>query len=168
MSPHDGARAGARTRGRRPGPPPQPRPTGERGSTLPLVVGFALLALAVVLAVVSASSLYLERKRLLALADGAALAAADAWAVADAVADADGVRVAAEHRAMDRAAADYLAEVAPAEAELVAVESNDGASATVQLRGVWRAPVSVDWLPIEVELVVQSTARSVFTVPADR
>ncbi|GGR22660.1 pilus assembly protein TadG-related protein [Agromyces mediolanus] len=139
----------------------------ERGSTLPLVFGFALLALAVVLVVASASSLYLERKRLLALADGAALAAADAWAIEDAVAQLDGVRVEAEQRAMQEAAEGYLAQIAPTGVELAAVESRDGTSATVRLRGLWRAPVSSELLPIEVELEVESTARSVFSVPAE-
>jgi len=139
----------------------------ERGSTLPLVFGFALLALAVVLVVASASSLYLERKRLLDLADGAALTAADAWAISDAVADVDGVRVEAERRAMREAAEEYLAQIAPTDVELVAVESRDGTSATVRLRGVWRAPMSSELLPIEVELEVESTARSIFQVPAE-
>ncbi|GLU89616.1 pilus assembly protein TadG-related protein [Agromyces sp. NBRC 114283] len=139
----------------------------ERGSTLPLVFGFALLALAVVLVVASASSLYLERKRLLALADGAALAAADAWAIEDAVAQRDGVRVEAEQRAMQEAADGYLAQIAPRGVALAAVESRDGTSATVRLRGLWRAPVSSELLPIEVELEVESTARSVFSVPAE-
>lgn len=139
----------------------------ERGSTLPLVFGFALLALAVVLVVASASSLYLERKRLLALADGAALAAADAWAIEDAVAQLDGVRVEAEQRAMQEAADGYLSQTAPTGVALAAVESRDGASATVRLRGVWRAPVSSELLPIEVELEVESTARSVFSVPGE-
>ncbi|MFK4728212.1 hypothetical protein ROT00_00840 [Agromyces mediolanus] len=139
----------------------------ERGSTLPLVFGFALLALAVVLVVASASSLYLERKRLLALADGAALAAADAWTIGDAVAGADGVRITTDGAAMRSAAVAYLTESAPSGIALVAVESADGASATVRLRGVWRAPVSSELLPIEVELEVESTARSVFQVPAE-
>ncbi|WP_279399728.1 pilus assembly protein TadG-related protein [Agromyces soli] len=134
---------------------------------MPLVFGFALLALAVVLVVVSASSLYLERKRLLDLADGAALNAADAWAISDAVADAGGVRVEAEHRAMREAAEEYLAQIGPTDVALVAVESRDGTSATVRLRGVWRAPVSSGLLPIEVEVEVESTARSVFHVPTE-
>lgn len=51
---------------------------GEEGQITLLSIGFGLLALTLVLVVVAASSVYLERKQLLALADGAAADAADA------------------------------------------------------------------------------------------
>jgi len=51
---------------------------GESGQITLLSIGFGLLALTLVLVVAAASSLYLERKQLLALADGAAADAADA------------------------------------------------------------------------------------------
>ena len=41
-----------------------PSPADERGSILPLVAGFGAVCLALVLVVASATSLYLERKRL--------------------------------------------------------------------------------------------------------
>ncbi|PYG00436.1 hypothetical protein SAMN05216184_1036 [Georgenia satyanarayanai] len=51
---------------------------GESGQIMLLSLGFGVLALALVLVVAAASSVYLERKQLLALADGAAADAADA------------------------------------------------------------------------------------------
>lgn len=51
---------------------------GESGQITLLTLGFALVAIALILVVASASSIHLERKRLLALADGAAADAADA------------------------------------------------------------------------------------------
>ncbi|WP_230976421.1 pilus assembly protein TadG-related protein [Georgenia wutianyii] len=51
---------------------------GESGQITLLSIGFGLLALTLVLVLAAASSLYLERKQLLALADGAAADAADA------------------------------------------------------------------------------------------
>ncbi len=51
---------------------------GESGQITLLSIGFGLLALTLVLVVAAASSIYLERKQLLALADGAAADAADA------------------------------------------------------------------------------------------
>lgn len=51
---------------------------GESGQIMLLTLGFAVLAIALILVVASASSVHLERKRLLALADGAAADAADA------------------------------------------------------------------------------------------
>lgn len=63
-----------------------PRAAGQRhedGQITLLSIGFAVLALALVLVVVSASSVHIERKRLLALADGAAADAADALDVGE-------------------------------------------------------------------------------------
>lgn len=50
----------------------------ERGQTTVLVIGFFLVAVLLVVVVVDASAAYLRRQQLDAVADGAALAAADA------------------------------------------------------------------------------------------
>lgn len=60
---------------RRPGPSEPVDP--EAGHVMLLSIAFALLALALVLVVASASAVHIERKQLLALADAAALDAAD-------------------------------------------------------------------------------------------
>ncbi|HLR95099.1 MAG TPA: hypothetical protein VK053_11275 [Jiangellaceae bacterium] len=70
----DGARAAAQARlAQQAG-----RPDPETGHITLLSIGFGLLALALVLVIAAASSVYLERKQLLALADGVAADAADA------------------------------------------------------------------------------------------
>lgn len=51
---------------------------GESGQILLLTIAYGLLALALVLVLASASAVHIERKQLLALADAAALDAADA------------------------------------------------------------------------------------------
>lgn len=51
----------------------------DDGQILLLVLGYGLIALVLVLVVASASAVHLERKRLLAVADGAALDAADSF-----------------------------------------------------------------------------------------
>ncbi|BCW49043.1 pilus assembly protein TadG-related protein [Arthrobacter sp. StoSoilB13] len=48
-----------------------------------LIVGFVLLALLLAAVVMATSAIYLEHKKLLSLADGAALAAADSYVVGD-------------------------------------------------------------------------------------
>ena len=136
----------------------------ETGSTLLLTIGSCVLGLAIILVVASATTLYLERKRLFTVADGAALAAAEAW-------DLESVRVEGDRLALDlqdaevhRAAGDYLANAATDldDVALVSASSADGRSATVTLRSVWRAPISTDLVPVEVPIEVTVTARSVF------
>ena len=53
------------------------RPRSERGSSLPLIVGFLIMLLVLVAVVVDASAAYLRRQSLDTLADGAALRGAD-------------------------------------------------------------------------------------------
>lgn len=51
----------------------------DEGQVLVLILGYSLIALVLVMVVVSASAVHLERKRLLAVADAAALDAADSF-----------------------------------------------------------------------------------------
>ncbi|TFD77694.1 pilus assembly protein TadG-related protein [Cryobacterium fucosi] len=141
----------------------------EEGSTLILTIFYAFLALVLILVVVAASSLYLERKRLLTLADGAALAGAESFSL-DAVGVTDLAsgpvpRPALRSEEVRVAAEAYLA-TAPhggvAGVELTGAGSTDGQSATVALGAVWRPPVLAFFLPEGVPLEVTAVARSVF------
>ena len=51
----------------------------ERGSILPLALGYAVIAIAVILICANAVELFLAQKRVDALADAAALAASDGF-----------------------------------------------------------------------------------------
>lgn len=139
--------------------------TEDEGSTLVLTIFYSALCLLVVLIVVAATSLYLERKRLFTLADGAALAGAEAFAI-DASFQADGrVGVHLESADVAVAAADYLA-AAPSSGSLgnVHLESaltRDGQSATVTLSAWWRPPMLTLLIPAGLPLEVEATARSV-------
>ncbi|WP_395242782.1 pilus assembly protein TadG-related protein [Agromyces sp. MMS24-K17] len=136
----------------------------ESGSTLLLTIAYGVLGLALILLVLAATSLYLERKRLFTVADGAALAAAEAWSI-------DTVRIEGERLAFDldsaavaASAGDYLADAPTGlhDVELVRAVAVDGSTAAITLRAVWVAPISSPFLPVEVPIEVTSTARSVF------
>jgi hypothetical protein len=63
-----------------------------------------------------------------------------------------------------RAAAEYLGAAATDldDVELVRAASDDGRTATVTLRSIWRAPLSTELVPLTVPIEVTVTARSVF------
>jgi len=136
----------------------------EDGSTLLLTIFYCFLGLSIIVVVVSATTLYLERKRLFTVADGAALAAAEAWSL-DTV-RVDGDRLALELDAADirAAAAAYVADAASDLDDIVLVRaaSDDGRTATVTLRSVWHAPLHTELVPLAVPIEVTVTARSVF------
>ncbi|UOE45535.1 pilus assembly protein TadG-related protein [Agromyces larvae] len=136
----------------------------DGGSTLPLVLVYGLVGLVLVLVVVAATSLYLDRKRLFTLADGAALAAAESWSIDSVRIDDGAFGFDLDPARVHAAAADYL-EIAPTDLhdlELVRATSVDGVTVSVTLRARWVAPVSTDLIPVELPIEVTATARSVF------
>lgn len=136
----------------------------ENGSTLLLTICYCALGLAIVLVVSSATTLYLERKRLLTLADGAALAGAEAWELDAVRVEGDRLAVELDDADVRAAAAAYLGDAASGldDVELVRAASDDARSATVTLRSVWRAPIDTPLVPVAVPIEVTVTARSVF------
>ncbi|MHB1173241.1 MAG: pilus assembly protein TadG-related protein [Lacisediminihabitans sp.] len=136
----------------------------EEGSTLPLIIFYGFLSLALILLVVAATSLYLERKRLFTLADGAALVGAEAFDL-DAVAlTPSGPRPTLRSPDVAAAVAGYLAS-APSGLESLSVEraeTVDGRSATVALSAYWRPPVLSILVPEGFRIDVTAVARSVF------
>jgi hypothetical protein len=143
----------------------QRREGNEDGSILPLAIFYGFLSLVLILLVVSASSLYLERKRLFTLADGAALAGAEAFDLRRVTMTPDGPRAILESADIDAAVHDYL-EAAPADGfDQLAVEraeSPDGRSAAVRLSAYWSPPILTLLVPDGIRLEVTAVARSVF------
>lgn len=137
----------------------------EDGSTLLLTIFYGFLALVLILLVVAATSLYLERKRLLSLADGAALVGAEAFAL-DAVAlTPQGPRPTLHSADVADAVDEYLRAVPGNNLEQVTVvraESVDGESATVELSAEWRPPLVSLLVPDGIRIEATSMARSVF------
>ncbi|KRE80355.1 pilus assembly protein TadG-related protein [Arthrobacter sp. Soil763] len=133
-----------------------------------LIIGFVLLALLVATVVAAASSVYLEHKKLLSLADGASLAAADSFTLGQL--DTSSGRPAAVLRSarVRSTAADYLNRngafarfsglaVGPA------TGSPDGTTAVVVLSAAVHPPVVNFLVPDGIRIEAESTARARLT-----
>jgi hypothetical protein len=130
-----------------------------------MIVCFAAFAGALILVITAASSLYLERKRLFTVADGAALAAAEAWSFS-AEAGGDGAPdVDFDTAALHRTVTEYLDATDAAagfdQLRLVQVESADSRGVAVVLAARWRWPGGGAFVPVDVPLEVVATARSI-------
>jgi hypothetical protein len=139
---------------------------GERGSTLLITLFYSGLCLVVILLVTATSSLYLERKRLFALADAAATVGAEAFELEDVVMTADGARVILKDSDVEASVIVYLAEnPVPSLHELRIDDAStpDGSSAQVSLSAYWRPPLAGLLLPEGIRLDVTSVARSIFS-----
>lgn len=136
----------------------------DDGSTLPLVIFFGFLCLALVLVVTAATSLYLERKRLFTVADGAALAAAEAYDLDAILPGPTGPRPRLDSTAVHAAVVTYL-EASPDRFESLTIEradAVDATSATVTLSAFWRPPVLSVLVPDGFRIEVTAVARTVF------
>jgi hypothetical protein len=138
----------------------------DDGSILPLTIFYGFLSLVLVLLVVAATSLYLERKRLFVLADGAALVGAEAFDLDDVIQTASGWRPTLESADVASAVAEYVSTSPSAEFEALSIDratTLDGRSATVSLSAFWRPPVLSLLVPEGFRIEVTAVARSVFS-----
>jgi hypothetical protein len=139
----------------------------DEGSTLLLTIFYSALCLVLILLVVAATSLYLERKRLFTLADGASLVGAEAFTLADpTTTSARGTRPILTSPEVASAVSDYVAENPADHFTDLRVEravSVDGRSATVELSCYWSPPVLTLFVPKGIRIQVTSVARSVFS-----
>ena len=142
--------------------------TREDGAAVPLIIGLFAIAVAFVVVAAGATSLHLERLRLLTVADGAALAGAESFEVADATVRGDEVVprlsagrvravVGAYVRDADAGELEELEELTVAQAG-----TPDGRRATVVLRAMWRPPLVSPLLPEGLAITVTSTAAARF------
>ena len=142
-----------------------PHPLNDDGSTLLLIIFYGFLALSLVLVALSATSLYLEHKRLLNLADGASLAGSEAFTLSAVQLSVAGPRP--QLRSVDVSAAvdEYLRLVPHDSFEaltVISAASADGQSASVTLRSWWRPPVLTLVVPDGVPLEATVVSRAVF------
>lgn len=130
---------------------------GEEGSVLLLIIGYVLLALAVLFVCVCATDLYLAQKRIDSLADAAALAGADGFTLV--VVDGDDVRAELTDDGV-RAQAQALWAVLPRDAELVSADTPDGVSVRVTVSTQWVPPLIAPFVPEGVRLESTATSRT--------
>jgi len=138
----------------------------EDGSTLPLTIFYGFLSLVLILLVVAATSLYLERKRLFVLADGAALVGAESFDLDDVSETPNGWRPTLDGEDVAAAVTSFIATSPSAEFEDLSIDrasTLDGRSATVTLSAFWRPPLLSLLVPEGFRIEVTAVARSVFS-----
>ncbi|MEO7121795.1 MAG: pilus assembly protein TadG-related protein [Lacisediminihabitans sp.] len=137
----------------------------DEGSILPLTIFYGFLSLVLILLVVAATSLYIERKRLFTIADGAALVGAEAFQLDAVTQTASGLRPTLKSADVAAAVTDYLAASPHDDFESLRIdraETVDGRSATVALSAHWRPPIVSLLVPDGFRIDVTALARSVF------
>jgi len=143
----------------------QPARYAVQGSVLLMVIFGVALSLAVILGAVSAASLYLERKNLYLLADGAALAASQSFALSSVTVNSSTHELAYRLTDADVWAASrrYLAELSTSRSvKLVSATCPDGQTAVVRLDTVWQPPVVSMFLPQGIRIFATARARGGF------
>ena len=137
----------------------------EEGSTLPLIIFYGFLSMVLVLLVIAATSLYLERKRLFTLADGAALVGAEAFDLEQVTREDGIVELHLQTADVASAVSDFVEQTPGVDFDSLRIEnaeSVDGRSATVALSAAWKPPVLTLVLPEGIRIEVTTVARSVF------
>ena len=128
----------------------------DDGSILPLILGYVLLATAVLFVCVCATDLYIAQKRLDSLADAAALAGADGFTL-----EAQDGAVHAELTDEGvREQADAVVAVVSTEAVVTAASTPDGVSARVTVAAPWHPPLFSPFVPDGVPLAATATTRT--------
>ena len=127
----------------------------DEGSILPLTIGYALLAIVLILVCVDATSLYLAHKRTEAIADTAALAGSDGFELAG---DADAPVLRLTDADVEAQASEIVAVYGSA--SLVDARTPDGASARVTVSTLWRPPIMTLFVPDGVTLQATATSRT--------
>jgi len=140
----------------------------EAGQLMVLIIGFTLLALLLTTVVVAASSVYIEHKKLLSLADGASVAAADSFTLGQ-LETGGGSPTAVLTGARVRSAAVEFLDRSSASARFSGLAvgpgtgSPDGSTAVVVLSAAVHPPVVNFLVPDGIRIEAGSTARSQLT-----
>lgn len=137
----------------------------DEGSSLILIIFSAALSLAVILAVMSVTSAYIEHKRLLSLADGAALSAAESFSLESVSMEQGNLTPTLTNSEVYQAARSYTSKVTRSggtRAQLARAYTSDGRSATVEMTSQWQPPVISLLVPEGFTIRASSTSRTIW------
>ncbi len=132
------------------------RTADDEGSILPLLLGYVMLAIAVIFVCACATDLYIAQKRLDSLADAAALAGADGFVLA---VDGDSVRAELTDDGVQEQATAIISAM-PTEATLVSASAPDDITARVTVAIAWYPPLFSPFVPDGVPLESTATSRT--------
>ncbi|WP_091225783.1 hypothetical protein [Microbacterium sp. 3J1] len=132
------------------------RQRDDDGSVLLLTLGYALLALALILICTCATDLYITQKRMDAVADAAALAGADGFVL---TVDGDEVRAELTSDGV-REQAEVVLSATGDDAVLVSATAPEGVSARVTVSTQWHPPVVTVFVPQGIRLEATGTSRT--------
>ncbi|WP_298251538.1 pilus assembly protein TadG-related protein [uncultured Arthrobacter sp.] len=144
-------------------------PQRDSGQVGVLIIGYLLISLLVVTVVLAVTAVYIEHKKLLSVADGAALAAADDYSIDVGGGGGEGGPTAPlpvlQGAGVEQSAAGYLAATgADARFEQLSVDpatgAPDGRTARVVLTAVVRPPIINGLLPAGIRIAARADARA--------
>ena len=143
------------------------RPNDD-GQMMVMILGFVAVALLVATVMIGITAVYLEHKRLLSLADGASLAAADSFTLGEVESHGGSPSAVLNPARVRNVAADFVARSPAAErfdalAVAGATGSPDGSTAVVVLTAAVHPPVVNFRVPGGIPIEATSTARSRLT-----
>lgn len=137
----------------------------EQGSSLILIVFASLVCISVVLGIIAATSLYIERKRLFSLADAAALTAAEGFNLDEVTMRNGRVVINLTNAQVLTVTTRYVSALSSTDAKgvtIVSARSVDHRSSEVTLKKQWSAPVLSFFFPKGFPISVTARARTVF------
>ena len=141
----------------------------ESGQVGVLIIGYLLVSLLVITVVLAISAVYIEHKKLLSAADGAALAAADNYSITVDAAEGSSIPLPVlQDSGVEASASGYLvATGAATRFQELAVDPStgapDGRTARVVLTAVVRPPIANFLVPDGIPIVARSDARAELT-----
>ena len=140
----------------------------EDGQIIVMILGYVALALLVTTVVMGISAVYLEHKRLLSLADGASVAAADSYTLGEVDVQGGSPSAVLNSARVRNVAADFVARSPASQRfEALAVAGTtgtpDGSTAVVVLTAAVHPPVVNFLVPDGIPIEATSTARSRLT-----